>query len=126
MTISLPPEIAALLTAEVIWEKWLGFDGHAEPRYDAPVSLTCWIEPRPTISAGGANAIRRPENTSVDLQYTLYFSGDNADARGMSTFDRFTLPTPFSSDKPLQADYVNAWYGPPFDNLNPWLIEVSV
>jgi len=126
MTISLPPEIAALMTGTVTWERWIRFNGKAEPEFAAAEELTCWIEPLATQSAGGAVPKRRTEDWTVDLQYTLFFNGDDPLAQQITTFDRITLSTPFSSDKPLQPDYVQAYYGPPFDNANAWLIEVGL
>lgn len=120
---SLPVEIKELMTLQVTWEKFGGFTGKAEPVYSAAVKLGCWLEPFGSQS-GGAVAYRKQDGTVVEPRYILLFSGDNPVVRDISLYDLFTLPSVETTDKPLQAVNVLTYAGPPFDNLNPWLIEV--
>lgn len=122
---SLPAEIKELMTLAVVWEKFEGFDGHAEPAYANPVELACWLEPHGTDTVG-VRVYRRQDGTTVEPQYTMYFTGDNPQVRGMSVYDRFTIPSIDAEDKPLEALNVSTFGGPPFDNRNPWLVAVTL
>ena len=73
-------------------------------------------------AAGNATisqATRRPE-------LSLFFDGDNATVRAFQYTDRFTLTgIPAASQVALQATNIVTYYGPNFDNKNPWLVVIS-
>lgn len=121
---SLPPELAELMTLTVAWEKAKGQDGYGQQSYAAAVDLSCWVEEFGFIG-GGMVTTRKGANTDVDPKYSLYFDGSDARAQGFSMYDRFTLPSVFATDKPLQPSVINTISGPNFDNQAPWLIEVA-
>ena len=120
---ALPPEIAELMAIEVTYETFTGYDGAAQPSYDPPKTLSCWMEEF-GFTSGGLLTTRRGAETIVGPRYSLYFDGDSADAQEFSPYDRFTLPAVGLTDKPGQPDMINEIRGPNFDNQNPWLIEV--
>ena len=122
---SCPPEIAALMTVTVLWETFRGFDGHAEPSYGPAIELSCWQEPHGLTSGGGA-ALRLADGTTVEPQVELFFSGDDPNALRIQLYDRFTPTGVAIVDQSLQAVRVTTLYGPPFDNQNPWLIQVTL
>lgn len=128
MPISLPPEIRSLMTQEVVWEAFQGFDGHAEPSYAPARSLTCWQEAHGVSGgAGGMEVFRRADGTTVEPRWDLYFNGDDRDARTIQLYDRFTPGGVTTDDaQRLQCVMVNTLYGPNFDNQNPWLILVTL
>ncbi len=122
---SCPPEIAELMTQTVFWEPFLGFDGHAEPSYGPGIELTCWVESPSITGLGGVAANRAADETTVEPKYALIFNGDDPSARQIQLWDRFTsFNTASEGTHPLQATQVNTLHGPPFDNQNPWLIQV--
>lgn len=125
-SLSLPREIWELMTIQVTWESFLGFDGHAEPSYAAPVQLTCWQEAH-GLTGGGLEAFRLADGTTVEPQWDLYFDGDQTNVQDIQLYDRFT-PVGVGSDSTqrLQAVRVNTFYGPNWDNTNPWLIQVTL
>lgn len=122
---SLPPLLKELMTVEVTWEASTGQDGYGQSGYAAPVTLIGWVEPYGL--AGGVEATRRQDGSIVDIQYELYFTGDDIRARTFTILDRFTLPeTVDAQQRPLQPVRVSTLAGPPFDNTNPWLVTVSL
>lgn len=128
MPASLPAEIRELLTTTVQWESFQGFDGHAEPSYAPAIALVCWQEAHGTSSAsGGLQVFRRADGTVVEPSWDLYFSGDDPRARQIQVYDRF-FPGGIGTDpaQKLQAVRVNTLLGPPFDDRNPWLIQVTL
>lgn len=126
MPFSCPPEIRQLMYTPVTWEKFLGFDGHAEPLYAPGVELLCYREAHGLLS-GGENVFRDPDHTTSDPQWDLFFSGDDPSAREFSLYDRFTPGGQGSSSAITeQVEIINTGVGPPFDNRNPWLIIVSI
>jgi hypothetical protein len=123
---SLPAQIAELRTVDVTWEAATAQDGYAQPGYAAPVTLKAWVEPF-GFSVGGVEATRRPDETTVEPQYELYFRGDDVAPRSMTTLDRFTLPeTVDAQQRPLQPIRVATLAGPPFDDQTPWIIAVTL
>jgi hypothetical protein len=127
VSISLPPDITALMTTVVTWEAISsGPDGHGEWTYGPAIELQCWTEPHGVGVNSGQTAARTLDGTVVDPDMDFYFSGDNANARKIKLWDRFTPGGIASEAKTLQALIVETLYGPPFDNRRPWLIVVSV
>ena len=122
---ALPPDIAELMTVTCQYERHTGVDGHGQPVYASPVSLNCWLEQSGFV-AGGLEAVRRPTNTAVDIEYDLYFNGSDTNVQQFTLLDRFTIsPVGIEGRKP-QALFLATNYGPPFDNVNAWLIEVGL
>lgn len=123
---SLPRDIWELLTVEVTWEAFQGFDGHAEPSYASPVTLQCWQESHGLVG-GGLEVFRSADGTVVEPQWDLYFDGDQTNVQDIQLYDRFT-PGGVATvgDQSLQAVRVSTWYGPNWDNTNPWLILVTL
>ncbi len=123
-SLSTPPEVAELMTATVSWEHATGRDGAGQPTYASPVTLSCWQE-EASQGSGGMVITRRADGTLVEPQWHLYFSGDDANARLIGLYDRFTT-TAVGQDasQKLQPLRVNTRRGPDFDNAHPWLIEV--
>ena len=125
-SVSCPPEIKELMTVPVTWEKFLGFDGKADPSYAAPVTLYCYKESH-GLMQGGLEAIRKADETTADPDWDLFFSGDDVSPESFSLYDRFTVhvavgDTGFTT----QPASINTIVGPNFDNTNPWLICVSL
>ncbi len=118
-----PPEARALMTVPVKWEKSLGTDGYGQPVYDLPQTLYCWLEHHAT---GGLESVRKPDGTSVDIEYDLYFAGDDPNVRSMTMQDRLTLPVVAGSALTTQPLFISTIFGPNFDNRYPWLVEVMV
>lgn len=126
MAISLPPEIMALMTVPVTWEGFLGFDGHAEPSYAPAINLLCWQESH-GLTGGGLEAFRNADGTVVEPQYDLYFDGRTKCALQFQMYDRFTpVGAGTLGQQSLQAVRIATFYGPPFDNRNPWIIQVTL
>ncbi len=121
---SLPAEIKELMTVPVTWEKALGQDGYGQQSYAPALTLKCWAEEY-GFSSGGMIGARKGAATDVDPKYSLYFPGDDSNARAFSMYDRFTVSVVFGDDKPLQPSVINTIHGPNFDNKNPWLIQVA-
>ena len=116
------------MTVPVVWESFNGFDGHAEPSYQPAITLFCWQEAFGLMSSsGGLSALRRADGTVVDPLWDLFFAGDDPCVRSFKLYDRFT-PGGVGTDSAqnLQALRLNTLYGPPFDNRNPWLVQVTV
>jgi hypothetical protein len=125
---SCPPEIKQLMTNTVLWESWLGFDGHAEPSYGPQIPVSCFQEAFGTMSSeGGLGVLRRADGTVVQPLWDLFFDGDNPVVLSFQVYDRFT-PGGVGSDstQALQAIRINTLYGPPFDNKHPWVVQVTV
>ena len=122
---SCPVQIAELLTTTVFWESFLGFDGHAEPRYAVGATLSCWQEEGHGFAQRGVHAVRNATDTTSKPDWDLYFSGDDANARTIKLYDRFTMQGVGATNLPLQAFAIDTVYGPPFDNVHPWLIIVT-
>jgi hypothetical protein len=126
MTISLPPDIKALMTTSIVWEASGALDGYGQWTYGSPVTLTCWTEPHSGGQNFGVTAIRKPDGTVVEPILDVYLDGDDTNARLVKLWDRFT-PTGIATEHAkLQAVHVETMYGPPFDNINPWLIIVML
>lgn len=123
--VSLPDEIKELMTNQILWESFQGFDGYGQPEYAAGVELTCWIEPQGVGVNTGQTAERKPQETVTDPDFSLYFDGDDPNVRSIRLWDRFTPGGVGSEARTIQATAVETLYGPPFDNLNPWLVVVS-
>lgn len=123
---TLPFDIKELQTVEVTWESFQGMDGHGSPMYASPVTLTGWLEESGMIQ-GGEEAIRMADMTSTSLHYMLFLAGDDPNARQVTPFDRFTLPEIVGGPTlTTQAQFVNTFFGPNWDNQAPWLIQVSL
>ena len=123
---SCPPEIKQLMNTPVTWEGFLGFDGHAEPSYAPAMVLKCFLEEHGMVS-GGVEAFRGPDGTVVEPVLDLYFNGDDPNVRNFKMYDRFT-PTSIGVDQTqkLQAVFIATFYGPPFDNRNPWVVRITL
>ena len=122
---STPPEIGELLVTSCTWQKWLGWDGHGEAQYDTAVTLKCFQEAHSMLQTG-LEAHRVAEMTFTNLNFDLYFSGDDVNAEQFSLYDKFTLQGVGNSSQIIQQPVsINTVYGPPYDNQNPWLIVVS-
>jgi hypothetical protein len=126
MTISLPPDIKALMTGSITWEPSGALDGYGQWTYASPVTLTCWTEPHIGGLNAGVTAIRKPDGTVVEPQLDVYLDGDDDNARLVKLWDRFTPSGIGTEDAALQAVHVETMYGPNFDNVNPWLIIVML
>lgn len=121
-----PPEIRALMTVSVGWESFIDFDGHGDPSYRPLIQLKCWFEEY-SVSQGGMVANRRPDVTVVEPEYHMYFAGDDSRVRTFTLYDRFTTYAVGDSVlQVLQPIRINTMYGPPFDNRNPWMVEVAL
>ena len=74
----------------------------------------------------GLEAVRRPTNTAVDIEYDLYFNGSDTNVQQFTLLDRFTIsPVGIEGRKP-QALFLATSFGPPFDNQAPWLVKVTL
>ena len=114
------------MTKTVGWEGFIKFDGHAEPSYNPLITLSCWIEEY-SVSQGGMVAMRRADGTVVEPQFHMYFNGDNPYVRTFTLYDRFTTYVVADTvEQVLQPVRINTMYGPPFDNRNPWMVEVAL
>ena len=123
---SCPPEIKAMMTVSVLWEQFIGFDGHAEPSYAPGIELKCFREAHSLIQTGN-EALRTATNTTATPDYDLYFACDNSYAQEFSLYDRFTVGGVGVDDAVTQQPFaINTVVGPPFDNRYPWMIVVAV
>jgi hypothetical protein len=122
---ALPPDIAELLTISCQYEKNTGLDGHGQPTYAAPITLQCWCEQSGFV-AGGLEAVRRAANTTVDVEFDLYFNGSDANVQGFTVLDRFSIPVVGIEGRKPQALFLATEFGPPFDNQAPWLVKVTL
>lgn len=121
---STPPEIAELMVSTCGWEKFLGFDGHAEPSYAPRITLKCYQEAHSMLQTG-LEAKRVADLTTSDPDFDLIFAGDDPNALQFNLYDRFIAGG--VADNPLytlQPDSINTVFGP-FDNTHPWLIVVA-
>lgn len=125
-TLSLPRDIWELMTTTVVWEAFLGFDGHAEPSYASPIYVTCWQESH-GLTGGGLEVYRRADGTVVEPQWDLLFDGDDANVQNFQLYDRF-LPGGIGTDpaQKLQAVRLATFLGPNFDNTNPWIVLITL
>lgn len=125
-SLSLPRDIWELMTIDITWEAFQGFDGHAEPSYAAPVTLQCWQESHGLVG-GGLEVFRAADGTTVEPQWDLYFDGDQTNVQDIQLYDRFTpVGVATVGNQSLQAVRVSTWYGPNWDNTNPWLVLVTL
>ncbi len=122
---SCPAEIQELMTTPVGWEHFKGNDGHAQPSYAPRVTLYCWLEDH-GFSGGGLETVRRPTNVAVDVEFDLFFAGDDPRTRTFTNFDRFAVPVVGIGERVMQVLFLATRYGPPFDNRYPWLVQVSL
>lgn len=113
-----------MMTVPVIWEAFLGFDGHAEPIYGPPIELMCYRESH-GLSQGGIEVLRNADATVADPDFDLFFSGDDPYARQFKLYDRITTGGIGDQSFTIQPASINTIVGPPFDNRNPWLIVVA-
>ncbi len=118
-----PPEARALMTVPVKWEKAIGTDGHGQPTFAPAQTLYCWLEHHAT---GGLESVRKPDGTSVDPEYDLFFAGDDANVRSFTMQDRFTLPVVAGATLTSEPLFVSTLFGPNFDNRYPWLVTVML
>jgi hypothetical protein len=123
---SCPPEIRQMMTLEIMWEQFLGFDGHGEPLYAPAIPLQCYRESH-GISGGGLDTLRTSDVMTLDPDWDFYFSGDDPNARKMRYGDRLTTQGvgAGSTGQKVQIDVINTIIGPPFDNKHPWVIMVT-
>lgn len=126
-TVSLPLDVKALMTVPVLWEAFTGFDVFAQPNaYAAGITLYCWQELH-GLSDAGMKPHRHIDETIVEPIYNLFFDGDDARVLTFTLYDRFTPNGVFSSSQQrLQATFIETMFGPNFDNVNPWLVAVSL
>lgn len=122
---SCPVEVAELMHLTVFWESFLGFDGHAEPSYATGITLDCWQEEGHGFAQRGVHAVRNATDTTSKPDFDLYFSGDDANARQIKLYDRFTPDGVGAENMPLQPFAIDTVNGPNFDSVHPWLIIVT-
>lgn len=123
---SCPPEIKEMMTSPVKWERFNGFDGHAEPSYRAPQTLYCFRESH-GLMQGGLTVHRKIEETTVEPDWDLFFDGDSVSVEDFSLYDRFTILDDVGDDGYMkQPEAINTIVGPPFDNKHPWLVVVVI
>ncbi len=128
---SLPFAIKELLSnTTVLWEQAGAVDVFGQPSYAAPVEIDCWMEPeglgtsagvldsRAGVSGTILEQTRRPE-------VSLFFDGDDANVRSFKLTDRFTPATTAAAGVAMMPTTIQTMYGPPFDNVNPWLVHVA-
>lgn len=113
-----------MMTVPVLWEAFLGFDGHAEPIYAPGIELMCYREGHGMMQ-GGIEVLRTADQTVADPDYDLFFSGDDPNARQIKLYDRLSVGGVADQSFTIQPQSVNTIIGPPFDNRNPWLIVVA-
>jgi hypothetical protein len=113
------------MTVSCSWERSTGPDGYGQPVYASPVTLKCWIEQSGFV-AGGLEAVRRPPNTAVDIEFDLYFNGSDTNVQSFTVLDRFSIPTVGIEGRKPQALFLATDFGPPFDNQAPWLVKVTL
>ncbi len=113
-----------------LWEQAGALSGAGEPSYATPVEIDCWMEPegvgtnagmvssRAGISGAILEQTRRPE-------LSLYFDGDDANVRSFKLTDRFTPPTVGGAGIAMMPTVIETFYGPPFDDVNPWVCRVG-
>jgi hypothetical protein len=120
---SLPPEVAALLTQSCLWEVSSGPDGYGQMQFAPGLTLSCWIEQRSITE--GYEMMRGPDEWPILPSLSLYFNGDDEEPRLFTLNDRFSVYG-YPAAQRLQPASINPFYGPNFDNRNPWLVEVML
>lgn len=125
---NLPPEIGELMVTTCVWEKFQGFDGHAEPSYAAGKTKKCYREAHSMLQTG-LEANRLAEITTSDPDWDLYFDAGDSDVQSFSLYDRFTPAGIGSSDasttntETLQPTAINTVLGP--YGAEPWMVVVA-
>lgn len=125
---SLPRDVFELMVTTCGWEKFQGFDGHAEPSYAPLVTKTCFRESHSLLMTG-ITAQRQAEISDLYPDWDILFDADDSDARSFSLWDRFTPggvgQTDANNSTPisLQPKFISTVLGP--WGLTPWLIAVA-
>lgn len=125
---SLPRDVFELMVTTCGWEKFQGFDGHAEPTYAALVTKTCFRESHSLLMTG-ESAHRKAETSTLYPDWDILFDADDPDARSFSLWDRFTPGGVASTDAnnptsiSLQPAFIATILGP--WGTTPWLVAVA-
>lgn len=116
---ALDPNLKALMRNTIKWERYSGQDGHADPVFDPPRFLKCWIEPK---AQGSIITQRGISETTVDPQVDVYMDAGDIDVEKITFRDRFTTTVngqPYNSE----PDKIARFDGP---DSRPWAIVVTL
>lgn len=116
--------LKALMNLTVVWEKYTGRNGHGDPSYAAPKTLTCWMEERGV--GGGIEAYRRSDEDVYDARIDVYLDATDTDVASMGMTDRFTIPSGLeSTDTGMTSmpSRMTVFCGP---NGDPWVKLVTL
>ena len=116
---ALDPQLKALMRNTVKWERFAGQDGHADPVFDPPRYLRCWIEGR---SQGNIITQRGVSETVVDPQVDVYVDAEEIDEKKITYRDRFTYTLNGQSYN-SEPDKISMFYGP---DSRAWAIVVTL
>ena len=128
---SLPALVAELMTVTTVeWEESLTTDINGQWSYATPVQIDCWFEGEGYGSSAGSTISRATFDQTI-LQQTrrpevdMFFNGSDARAQSFKMTDRFTPLTTATAGVKLMPTSIETFYGPDFDNANPYLIVVG-
>ena len=123
--VSLPPEVAELMTTGITWEAATALDMYGQASFAAGVTLYCFCEPV-GLKDTGVDIERGKQDWVINPSFILYFDGDDSRVRSFTSNDRFTFLGYQPYNLKSQPDAITPIYGPNFDNQNPWLVEVTM
>lgn len=116
---TLDPNIAALLTEDVVWQAKTGTDINGQDVWAAGVTLKCY-------SAYGSAMVEKKDGTIYTSKQALIFDANDANVQTFQPGDKFTS-VGIAGGQTLEAQEVAPAYspGPSLNQPNaPWLVEV--
>lgn len=118
---ALDANILALMNDTVSWEAYTTQDGHGDPTYAAPKTLSCWIEEKGL--SGGVRAHRAAHADTFDPLYDVYFDANDPDVLTFDLRDRFTITTQTGGSHAEQPERIDTFRGP---NGALWVTVVTL
>jgi hypothetical protein len=115
----LDPNLAALLTEDVVWKPKTGVDGDGQDVWGDPVTLKCY-------PSYGAVQIQRSGGVVYTSTMSLSFDGDDERVKQFKLGDLFTSPG-IAGGQRQEAKDISAVHspGPSFgEPMSTWLVEV--
>lgn len=118
---ALDPNLAALLTVDVDWQKKQGLDKNGQDTWASAVTLKCY-------PAFGSQQIQKPDGVVYTSTVALYFDANDTHVKTFQLGDRFTAPG-IAGGQTLEAQRIEPNYSPGPSLGEPmaaWLVEVSL
>lgn len=125
---ALDPNIKALMTTDVSWERKTGVDKHGQDVWAAAVTLKCLVDGGVGTGSGG-RMIQRRDGTDYLSTQSLWFDANDANVQLFQLGDRFTA-VGIGGGMAKEAQGITAFYGigPSLGdpNMDPWAVEVAL